>query len=161
LQKGAHNDVELLALSIDAPDLLQKMIDRISADGVKPSYTFLSDPGHRVINRYGLLNADDKRGIPHPTTFVIDKDGVVRWKFIEINYKIRPTNAMILEAVARVERGLPFAPDGSRSGSRRRQRSPVSPGAKAGSSLRDSKRARSTRNRRFERWTTIAASRSF
>lgn len=29
-----------------------------------------------------------------------DREGVVRWKFIEINYKIRPTNEDILGALA-------------------------------------------------------------
>ncbi len=94
--------MELIALAIDSRDLLQKMADTISADGMKPTFTFLSDPGHKVIDRYGLLNPSGK-GWPHPTTFVIDKSGTVRWKFIEINYKIRPTNQMILEAVSRVQ----------------------------------------------------------
>ncbi len=79
------------------------MVDRIAADGVKPTYTFLSDPDHKVIDRYGLLNPHDPRGIPHPTVFVIDTRGVVRWKFIELNYRIRPTNAMILDAVSKLE----------------------------------------------------------
>lgn len=91
---------EVLAVSVDPKLDLQKMVDRISKeDGVRPDYSFLSDPGHRVINRYGLLNPNDPRGIPHPTTYVIDRQGVVRWKFTEVNYKIRPTNAMILEAL--------------------------------------------------------------
>jgi peroxiredoxin len=82
------------------------MVDRITKDdGVKPDFPFLSDPGHRVIDRYGLLNESDRRGIPHPTTFVIDRNGVVRWKFIEINYKIRPTNAMVMEALEAVRSG--------------------------------------------------------
>ncbi|MBI3983366.1 MAG: redoxin domain-containing protein [Gemmatimonadetes bacterium] len=93
-------DTELLAVSVDPKDDLQKMVDRISQeDGKLPDYVFLSDPGHRVIDRYGLLNPDDQRGIPHPTTYVLDKRGVVRWKFTEVNYRIRPTNEMILEAL--------------------------------------------------------------
>lgn len=92
----------MLAVSIDDRTLLQRMADKISSDGVKPDFVFLSDSGHRVIDRYGLLNPAG-RGWPHPTTFVIDKKGVVRWKFIEVNYKIRPTNAMILDALDRVE----------------------------------------------------------
>jgi len=98
-------DVELVALSADSRELLQRMVDRVSADGVKPTFTFLSDPGHKVIDRYGLFNPDDPRGLPHPTTFVIDRRGVVRWKFIEINYKIRPTNAMILAALRNLSSG--------------------------------------------------------
>ena len=77
------------------------MADQISADGVKPTFTFLSDPDHKVIERYGLLNPNGK-GWPHPTTYVIDKKGVVRWKFTEVNYKIRPTNQMVLDALSAV-----------------------------------------------------------
>jgi peroxiredoxin len=78
------------------------MVDRITkTDGRRPAYTFLSDPGHRVIDRYGLLNPTG-RGWPHPTAYVIDRHGVVRWKFTEVNYKIRPTNDMILRALAQL-----------------------------------------------------------
>ncbi|MBI4420328.1 MAG: redoxin domain-containing protein [Gemmatimonadetes bacterium] len=96
-------NTDLLVVSIDSRSDLQKMADKISKeDGKVPDFPFLSDPGHRVIDRYGLLNPDDPRGIPHPTTYVIDKSGAVRWKFTEVNYKARPTNAMILEALGRV-----------------------------------------------------------
>ena len=64
--------------------------------------TLLSDPDHAVIARYGLLNepaAAKGRFLPHPATYVIDRAGIVRWKFIEVDYKIRPANEMILEAL--------------------------------------------------------------
>lgn len=81
------------------------MIERISEeDGLRPDYTFLSDPGHRVIDRYGLLNPDDPRGIPHPAVYVVDRSGVVRWKFVETDYRIRAENEMILEALADLHR---------------------------------------------------------
>lgn len=95
-------DTEIVALSIDAKPELQMMVDRIAKEGKAPDFPFVSDSGHRVIDRYGLLNAADKRGIPHPTVYLIDKRGVVRWKFTEVNYKVRPTNAMILEALAAI-----------------------------------------------------------
>ncbi len=84
------------------------MIDRVAeSDGRTLDFTLLSDPEHSVIDRYGLLNQQDPRArpIPHPTTFVIDRDGVVRWKFIEINYKIRPTNGQVTAALAKVQEG--------------------------------------------------------
>jgi peroxiredoxin len=86
------------------------MLERVAAtDGRPVDHTLLSDPDHAVIARYGLLNQDDPRDrpIPHPTVFVVDREGVVSWKFIEINYKIRPTNDDILAAVreARAGRG--------------------------------------------------------
>jgi len=95
---------EIVAVSADPVDMLNAMVELISSeDGIVPDYLFLSDPGHRVIDRYGILNTDDDRGIPHPTTLVIDRAGVVRWKFIEIDYRIRPSNEMILEALAELE----------------------------------------------------------
>jgi peroxiredoxin len=100
-RKGA----ELLAVSVDSRDLLQTMADKISAEGTKADFLFLSDSGHRVIDRYGLLNPEG-RGWAHPTVFVIDRRGIVRWKFIEINYKVRPTNEMILKALAAVDVGV-------------------------------------------------------
>ena len=106
LDESGKRNVELLALAIDNRELLQKMADKIATDGVKANFTFLSDPGHRVIDRYGLLNPSG-RGWPHPTTYVIDRQGVVRWKFTEVNYKIRPTNEMILDALAKVDRPRP------------------------------------------------------
>ena len=85
------------------------MVDRVAEenDGLVIDYTFLSDPDARVINRYGLFNQDDPNGraIPHPTTYVIDRQGVVRWKMTEVNYQIRPENEDILAALAELRGG--------------------------------------------------------
>ena len=75
------------------------MIDRVlEADSVRLDFPLLSDPGHRVIDRYGIFNMEDPRGreIAHPATYLIDEEGVVRWKFVEVNYRIRPSNDDIL-----------------------------------------------------------------
>jgi len=93
-----------MALSSDDADQLQMMVDRVAeeTDGRPIDYTLLSDPDASVINRYGLFNQDDPRGraIPHPTTYVIDMDGVVRWKFTEVDYRIRPEQEEIAAEVA-------------------------------------------------------------
>ncbi len=96
----------ILAVSVDTVEAQQMMIDRISMeDGIIPDYPLLSDPDHAVIDRYGLFNPNEsrRRPVPHPTTLVIDMEGVVRWKFVEIDYKIRPELADILAAVAALE----------------------------------------------------------
>ena len=83
------------------------MVDRVAeeTDGRPIEYRLLSDPDAAVINRYGLFNQDDPRGraIPHPTVYVIDMDGRVHWKFTEVNYRIRPEHADILNALAELE----------------------------------------------------------
>ncbi len=70
-----------------------------------PGFNFplLSDPDHRVIDRYGLLNDKAQRPIPHPTTLVIDRKGVVRWRFTEVDYRVRPSNEDILKQVSKIE----------------------------------------------------------
>lgn len=98
---------EVLAISVDGPEMQQAMIDRIMEDGgERPFYRLVTDPDHRVIDRYGLFNPEESRGrpVPHPTTLVVDRDGVVRWKFIEIDYRIRPSNEDILSALEAVRR---------------------------------------------------------
>ncbi len=101
MSREQKESTAILAVAIDGKEDLQKMVDRIAkTDGRRLDYALLSDPGHRVIDRYGLWNPAGK-GWPHPTTYVIDRLGVVRWKFTEVNYKIRPTNDMILRALAK------------------------------------------------------------
>jgi len=82
------------------------MVDRVQSEtGSAPiEYTLLSDADAAVIRRYGLFNQDDPRGraIPHPTTYVIDMEGVVRWKFTEVDYRIRPTNEDVRAALAQL-----------------------------------------------------------
>lgn len=94
-----------MAVSIDDPERIEQMRRRVAdeQDSAPPDYLFLTDPAHRVIDRYGLRNPDDPRGIPHPTTFVLDRDGVVRWKFVETDYRVRPTNEMIMDALGNLE----------------------------------------------------------
>lgn len=78
------------------------MLDRVAEeDGIVPDFIMLTDTDHKVIDRYGLFNPDEPRSrpVPHPTVFVVDKAGIVRWKFVEVNYKIRPENVDILAAL--------------------------------------------------------------
>ena len=86
---------EILAVSVDPADKLLQMRNRIK-DKPGVNFPFLSDLNHRVIDRYGLLNDKAQRAMPHPATFVIDNAGIVRWRFIEVDYKVRPSNEMVL-----------------------------------------------------------------
>lgn len=101
-----RQETEIVALASDDPTDLQRMVDRVAEEYDRQlDMVFVSDPDALVINRYGLYNQDDPRGraIPHPTTYVIDKEGVVRWKMTEVNYRIRPTNEDILAALSEIE----------------------------------------------------------
>jgi len=102
LNEEQEQTTQILALSVDEPSDLQRMVDMLSADdSVVPRFPFLTDSDHRVIDRYGLLNPEAPRGmtIPHPATYVIDRDGIVRWKFVEVDYTLRPSIEDVLAAL--------------------------------------------------------------
>lgn len=98
----------IVGISPDTVEQMGKIAPKISArTRQEPGVTLLADPEASVINLYGLLNdeaAARGRKLPHPTTYVIDRHGVVRWKFTEVNYKVRPTNEMILRELEKLEK---------------------------------------------------------
>ncbi len=100
LEEQYRGKAEILAVSVDPRDkalfLREKLKDQ-------PGFNFplLSDPDHRVIDRYGLLNEQAKRPVPHPATVVIDRQGIVRWRFIEVDYKVRPKNEEVLAEIVK------------------------------------------------------------
>lgn len=55
-----------------------------------------------MIDRYGLRNPKHPPSygiVPHPTALVIDRDGVIRFKRVDVDYKVRPSAEELLEAV--------------------------------------------------------------
>lgn len=77
--------------------MVEHVLDKFN---VELKFPLLEDPGHKVIDRYGLLNPQlADRGLPHPAVFVIDKEGIVRWKFAETDYRIRAAHEQILQAL--------------------------------------------------------------
>jgi peroxiredoxin len=96
----------LLAVSPDQRVDLEKMAQKVLAKAPGELRTLLlSDPDLAVIKRYGLLNeaaAQKGQPLPHPATYVIDAKGVVRWKFVEVNYRVRPTNEVVLEQLGKI-----------------------------------------------------------
>ena len=51
----ANEPVRLLAISVDDHEKTKQLMEKIAADGNGPvNYTMLSDPGHKIIDAYGL-----------------------------------------------------------------------------------------------------------
>ena len=68
----------------------------------------LSDANHAVIDRYGLLNeewAANHDYVPHPTTYLLDPTGRVRWKFTEKNFAVRPEPDKVLAELKKLWAG--------------------------------------------------------
>jgi alkyl hydroperoxide reductase subunit AhpC len=103
LNKQDKDKAQILTVSIDSADdskkFLQKLQERSPGDY---DFPFLEDKGHKVIDRYGILNPTGK-GWPYPSIYVIDNKGIVRWKFVETSPAKRPTNEQILAELKKIK----------------------------------------------------------
>jgi len=75
--EASRDDVELLTVSVDSGYAL-----RAWSDAEQFGFSLLSDfwPHGGVARSYGVF--DENLGIATRGTFIIDKDGVVRWKIV-------------------------------------------------------------------------------
>jgi peroxiredoxin len=72
-------DAEILAVSVDSLRGAQRAIESIGLE-----FQILSDPDAEVVSAYGVWNLFQNE-LPAPSTFIIDKDGVIQWEYIASN----------------------------------------------------------------------------
>lgn len=70
-------------------------------------YFEVTDELDKVYRRMGLnleaFNGERRRGLPVPGTFVIDRDGVIRAAFADVDYIKRMEPAAVVEALKKLE----------------------------------------------------------
>lgn len=94
--------IQILAISTDTHEASKRLAgDLQKRFSGEYDFPLLEDTNHNVIDRYGILNPDGS-GWPHPATYIIDTEGVVRWKYVEVNYTKRPTNEQILRELSKL-----------------------------------------------------------
>lgn len=115
----------LIAVTPQTPD---KSLEQVKQD--RYPFEILSDLDDKVIKKYKLywevpaeldavykrsfglnvaaFNGNDRRGLPVPGTFVIDKSGIVRAAFADTDYKKRMEPADILAALQQLPRRKTF-----------------------------------------------------
>lgn len=64
-------------------------------------FPILADSDQAVIHSWGIFNFDDPKGraIPHPATFIVDRDGLIAWSYVGKATRDRPAPGAILAAV--------------------------------------------------------------
>ena len=92
--------VNIAAMTYDSVEMLKSVEED---QGIE--FSLLRDADITHVNALGILNEDyepDSRayGVPHPGIFLITPDGVIRHKFAEEGYRIRPDFDNVLEAAA-------------------------------------------------------------
>ena len=86
LEELKARNVRVVAISVDPPDVSKK-------HAAKQGYTFpiLSDEKRETLRKYDLVHEGGFRGadISKPAEFLLDADGVVVWRNLTDDYKVR------------------------------------------------------------------------
>ena len=112
---------QLIAISADRPEIVEN-----SAEKQKVDYRLLSDNDMEAAKALGIaFRVDDAtvskyrneysidieadsghthRMLPVPSVFVVDKEGLIRFSYVNPNYKVRIDPALLLEAAKSVAR---------------------------------------------------------
>ena len=69
------------------------------AEGKSIKFRLLSDEGSHTIRAYGI---EDRDGYPHPGTYVVDQEGIVRAALFLEGYRNRHRNKAIIKAANRI-----------------------------------------------------------
>lgn len=94
------------SITYDPAPLIKKF-----ADERKIEFPLLSDADHAIVERYGILNRQFKPGernygIPHPGTYILDRNGRVLARYFEEEFQYRNTAASIALKIGRPVSGM-------------------------------------------------------
>ncbi|VAW66425.1 hypothetical protein MNBD_GAMMA11-3344 [hydrothermal vent metagenome] len=90
--------VQLLAISPDGKSAIESTRRRFGQ-----KYIFLSDEKRVVAGKY---NVGNDKNLPHPSLFLIDREGRLIWYYASISHKVRPTASQV-EMIIRQKFSLP------------------------------------------------------
>ena len=93
-QIKGHNAI-VVAISVDDLSNAQTMARN---SGVP--FPILYNPGKDVVQAYGVLNPQDNN-LARPSTFIVDRSGVIRWKYLGSTYD-RPSPQQVLQELAKI-----------------------------------------------------------
>jgi peroxiredoxin len=87
LRELERRGVRPVAISVDSPEESATLCKKAGY-----TYTFLSDPKAEVIRRYDLLHRGAGVGgkdVARPAEFLVDASGVVRWRNLTEDLRVR------------------------------------------------------------------------
>ena len=96
LKNVEMSGVRVVGISYDAP-----ATSAAAAAKLGLTFPLLSDTGSKIIDAYGIRNAEAKgkaEGVPPPVVFIVDRAGVIRAKLMRAGYRDRPESAEIIAA---------------------------------------------------------------
>lgn len=95
-------NTDILAIVVDPTERNAEVVAHLGLD-----FRILSDPELATIESYGVRHQDADAASPmaRPATFLVDPQGIVRWKNVSQNYRYRPRPETILAEIERLSRG--------------------------------------------------------
>ena len=73
--------------------------------GLRERILFASDRDSQLIKRFAILLEDPEPmevGVPHPTTYLIDREGIVRFRDVRTDYQIWLAPETIVAELAKI-----------------------------------------------------------
>ena len=89
-EKFASLGAQILAVSTDDLSQAEFAVKKLGLQ-----FPVLQDPGGRVSTEYQVFDLLND-GVAAPSTFLLDKDGAIRWQYIGKSKSDRPANSQII-----------------------------------------------------------------
>ena len=83
-------DAEMIAISADS----QARVD-LTKRNLKITYRLLSDENREAIDAYNVIDTGNMR-IARPATYILDQDGRIAWRFLDVKFDTRVSSDQIL-----------------------------------------------------------------
>ena len=87
---------ELIAISVDSKATTKLTVERTNAD-----FVVLSDTEKQSITAYNATDPLNPK-IARPQTYIIDLDGVIRWKFLDVRLGQRLNPATVVNELKKL-----------------------------------------------------------
>jgi peroxiredoxin len=98
---------EFAAMGVSVATMTYDSLDILKAaeEDYAVNFPMLRDEDVKHVSAFGILNhqyqpGQRAYGIPEPGIFLISADGIIRFKFAEQDYRIRPDFSLVLEAAS-------------------------------------------------------------
>lgn len=94
LPKLKKYNIQLLAISPDSLSAMQNTQRRFGQ-----GYIFLSDESLKITKSYGIGSV---KNLPHPSLFLINKAGVLKWYYASTDHVARPTADQVEKIIKKI-----------------------------------------------------------
>ena len=114
-ERYVEGKVQILGVSVEPPEEGKKLLDRVTRDCQEDRphikldpypLRLLTDPDAELIRSIGAENEGHWAGlIAAPITYVVDRDGKIRWAYVSASAADRPSPVALAKAACAVAAG--------------------------------------------------------